>query len=166
MRTTRSRFNTAVRWCWVPLVLGPVDDVEASSRDVVMDLLKLLFVKSACSVVSIRLRNNSHAPDRAVNRSFLVVLIYAYGQLYLAMIRRALFEVLCTTVCTTSSRIISFGYYCISSEFVHLRTFIHNCNCDTVSNHPACGQMYCTVFNHQVCGLRYVYIVSIIRYSL
>ena len=67
------------------------------------------------------------------------------------------FEVLCTTVCTTSSRIISFGYYCISSEFVHLRTFIHNCNCDTVSNHPACGQMYCTVINHQVYGLRYIY---------
>ena len=73
-----------------PVDIGPVDIVEASSRDVVMGLLKLLFVKSACSVVSIRLRNNSHAPDRAVNRSFLVVLISEYGQLHFAMIRRAL----------------------------------------------------------------------------
>ena len=127
VRTTRRRFNTAVRWCWVPLVLGPVDDVEASSRDVVMGLLKLLFVKSACSVVSIRLRNNSHAPDRAVNRSFIVVLIHAYGQLYFAMIRRALlrsYVLLCVLLVVESYPLDIIVYPASLSTLGHLFTIV------------------------------------------
>ena len=110
---------------WVPLILCPVDDVEASSRDVVMGLLKLLFVKSACSVVSIKLRNNSHAPDRAVNRSFLVVLIYAYGQLYLAMIRRALlrsYVLLCVLLVVGSYPLDIIVYPASLSTLGHLFT--------------------------------------------
>ena len=112
---------------WVPLILCPVDDVEASSRDVVMDLLKLLFVKSACSVVSIRLRNNSHAPDRAVNRSFLVVLIYAYVQLYLAMISRALlrsYVLLCVLLVVGSYPLDIIVYPASLSTLGHLFTIV------------------------------------------
>ena len=109
------------------MISCPVDNVEASSRDVVMGLLKLLFVKSACSVVSIRLRNNSHAPDRAVNRSFLVVLIYAYGQLYLAMIRRALlrsYVLLCVLLVVGSYPLDIIVYPASLSTLGHLFTIV------------------------------------------
>ena len=74
-----------------------------------------------------KIRNNSHAPDRAVNRSFLVVLIYAYVQLYLAMISRALlrsYVLLCVLLVVGSYPLDIIVYPASLSTLGHLFTIV------------------------------------------